>query len=327
MEEIKKYQVCIRCYTYNQALYISDALESFVIQKTNFPFVIVVVDDASSDGEQEVIRDFINKNFNVHDQATSYTRDTDLANIMYAQHSTNKNCYIAAILLKHNLYKEPDKKSVLVDEWRNQSKYEALCEGDDWWLSDEKLQRQFDILENHPEVDMCACGTSCFKDGKIQRHITPSSDERILSVEEVILGGGGYLGTNSLMHRVSLLHDGMKFWRCLYLDYFNQIHGALRGGVYYLPEYMAAYRLASQGSWTNMMKREQKKRFFHSERVIEALNMFERETNYRYHEAVERKKMVIYQDMFKKGLKNHFLFNNLSFSEKIKMAIDIIKNR
>jgi hypothetical protein len=55
--------------------------------------------------------------------------------------------------------------------------------------------------------------------------------------------------------------------------------------------------------------------------------MFERETNYRYHEAVERKKMVIYQDMFKKGLKNHFLFNNLSFSEKIKMAIDIIKNR
>ena len=210
MEEIKKYQVCIRCYTYNQALYISDALESFVIQKTSFPFVIVVVDDASSDGEQEVIRDFINKNFNVHDQATSYTRDTDLANIMYAQHSTNKNCYIAAILLKHNLYKEPDKKSVLVDEWRNQSKYEALCEGDDWWLSDEKLQRQFDILENHPEVDMCACGTSCFKDGKIQRHITPSSDERILSVEEVILGGGGYLGTNSLMHRVSLLHDGMK---------------------------------------------------------------------------------------------------------------------
>ena len=127
MEEIKKYQVCIRCYTYNQALYISDALESFVIQKTNFPFVIVVVDDASSDGEQEVIRDFINKNFDIHDKATSYTRDTDLANVMYAQHSTNKNCYIAAILLKNNLYKEPDKKSVLVDEWRNQSKYEALC--------------------------------------------------------------------------------------------------------------------------------------------------------------------------------------------------------
>lgn len=325
MEEIKKYQVCIRCYTYNQALYISDALESFVIQKTNFPFVIVVVDDASSDGEQEVIRDFINKNFNVHDQATSYTRDTDLANIIYAQHSTNKNCYIAAILLKHNLYKEPDKKSVLVDEWRNQSKYEALCEGDDWWLSDEKLQRQFDILENHPEIDMCACGTSCFKDGKIQRHITPSSDERILSVEEVILGGGGYLGTNSLMHRVSLLHDGVKYWKTFYLDFFNQIHGALRGGIYYISECMAAYRLVSQGSWRDRMKGERKKYFFHVERINETLNLLDRETEFKYHEYIERRKIINYRSMFVNGLRNHFLFEVLSFSDKIKLSSLIFK--
>ena len=325
MEEVKKYQVCIRCYTYNHALYISDALESFVIQKTNFPFVIVVVDDASTDGEQDVIRDYLNNNFNVHDKTISYTKETDLANVMYAQHSTNKKCYIAAVLLKNNLYKEPDKKSVLVDEWRCQSKYEALCEGDDWWLSNEKLQKQFDILENHQEVDMCACGTSCFNDGNIQRSITPSSDERILSVEEVIMGGGGFLGTSSLMQRVSLLHDDMQFWRSFYLDYFNQIHGALRGGVYYLPECMAAYRLVSQGSWRDRMKEEYKKRFFHSERVIGTLNIFEKETDYRYHEEVVRIKMMIYQKMFKNGIKNHFLFERLSLSEKIKMVSFLFK--
>ena len=325
MEEVKKYQVCVRCFTYNQALYISDALESFVIQKTNFPFVIIVVDDASTDGEQKIIRDYINNNFNVHDKTISYTKETDLANVMYAQHSTNKNCYIAAILLKTNLYKDPDKKHLLVNEWRKQCKYEALCEGDDWWISDEKLQRQFDVLEKHPEVDMCACGTSCFKDGIIKRYINPSSEERILSIEEVILGGGGFLGTNSLMQRVSLLRDETLFWRNMYLDYIAQIHGALRGGIYYIPDNLSAYRLSAEGSWSKSMEGDRKKYFFHVERIIETLNILDKETKYKYHAEIEKKKIINYRSMFIHGLRTHLLFDVLSFSDKIKLISQIFK--
>ena len=67
------------------------------------------------------------------------------------------------------------------------------------------------------------------------------------------------------------------------------------------------------------MNVEHKSRFFHSERVIETLNIFERETDCRYHEIVERMKMSIYQNMFKNGIKNHLLFDGLSLPEKIKM--------
>lgn len=52
---MSNFLVSIRCTTYNQSSYINDALDGFVMQQTSFPFLALVVDDASTDGEQEVI--------------------------------------------------------------------------------------------------------------------------------------------------------------------------------------------------------------------------------------------------------------------------------
>ena len=57
------YLVAIRCLTYNQSAYVTETLNGFVMQQTNFPFVAMVVDDASTDGEPKVLRDYFNKNF------------------------------------------------------------------------------------------------------------------------------------------------------------------------------------------------------------------------------------------------------------------------
>lgn len=328
MEEIK-YPVCIRCYTFNQSKYILEALNSFVIQKTNFPFVIVVVDDASTEGEQDVIRRYIKENFNIKDSGVSYERDTELSQIIYAQHSQNFNCYIAAVLLKKNLYKEKEKKSAIVDEWRLQSKYEAICEGDDWWISDNKLQRQFDILESHPEIDMCACGAIRMREGKIDGYIQPSKKERILTTEETILGGGGFLATNSLMNRVRILNDDYHFWKKLGLDYFNQIHGSLKGGVYYIPECMAAYRVCSEGSWTSNMNKNKEVQFFHISKVQETLLLLNEETAYKYDECIKTKLYKNYMSMYILGLSNNLFSKTLkdhSFKKKMKILYLTIKN-
>ena len=53
------YKLCVVCMTYNHAPYIEDALKGFAIQKTNFPFMILACDDASTDGEQDVIKNYI----------------------------------------------------------------------------------------------------------------------------------------------------------------------------------------------------------------------------------------------------------------------------
>ena len=125
-----KYLVCVRCYTYNQSRYITDALNGFVMQQTSFPFVCTIVDDASNDGEQETIKQFVEDNFDVHDISVAYEKDTDYGHIMFAQNKTNKNCFFAVIYLKENHYSQRKGKARYLIEWNN-AKYMALCEGDD----------------------------------------------------------------------------------------------------------------------------------------------------------------------------------------------------
>ena len=62
-EQGEKYMVCTRCFTYNQAPYIVDAMNGFAMQETTFPVVSLIVDDASTDGEPDVIRKYISENF------------------------------------------------------------------------------------------------------------------------------------------------------------------------------------------------------------------------------------------------------------------------
>lgn len=157
MEEKEyKYMVAVQCMTFNQSKYILDALNGFVMQQTNFPYVVMVVDDASTDGEQEVIRKFVSEQFDTNDASVAYEKETDYAHITYAQHKTNKNCYIAILYLKENHYSQRKPKMPYLAEWRDYVKYEALCEGDDYWIHPQKLQMQVDFLEENREYSMCS---------------------------------------------------------------------------------------------------------------------------------------------------------------------------
>ena len=58
---VDKVLVSIWCTTYNHELYIRDALEGFLMQKTSFPYEIVIHDDASTDGTARIIREYERK--------------------------------------------------------------------------------------------------------------------------------------------------------------------------------------------------------------------------------------------------------------------------
>lgn len=155
-EKNYQYMVGVQCMTFNQSRYILDTLNGFVMQQTNFPFVIMVVDDASTDGEQEVIAKYISEQFDTADSSVAYEKKTDYAHISYAQHKTNKNCYIAVLYLKENLYSQgkSEDKLLFLSEWRDNIKYETLCEGDDYWIHPQKLQIQVDFLEKNEEYGL-----------------------------------------------------------------------------------------------------------------------------------------------------------------------------
>ncbi|MBQ3738532.1 MAG: glycosyltransferase [Bacteroidales bacterium] len=144
----------VSCMTFNQSAYITDALNGFVMQQTSFPFVCTIVDDASTDGEQEVIREYMEEYFDMQDGSIAYDKDTDYGRVFFARHKNNRNCYFAVVCLKENHYKKKSKTRYIVD-WRN-TKYVAICEGDDYWTDPLKLQKQVEFMEEHEECSVCS---------------------------------------------------------------------------------------------------------------------------------------------------------------------------
>ncbi len=128
-QDTRPIMVAIKCITYNHEPYIRQCLEGFVMQKTNFRFVAIVHDDASTDGTADIIREFEEKYPDIikpiYETENQYSkRDGSLGRIM--NEATNATG----------------------------AKYIALCEGDDYWIDPLKLQKQVDFLEGNPEYGL-----------------------------------------------------------------------------------------------------------------------------------------------------------------------------
>lgn len=162
MNEISSFLVRTFCATYNHESYITDALKGFVMQETTFPVVYTIVDDASTDRTAEVIREFVKENFALQDTSVAYEKDTDYGHVTFARHKTNTNCYFAVIYLKENHYSQKKSKAPYLTEWMD-TKYIALCEGDDYWTDPLKLQKQVEILEKDNAISAVVTN-SCIVD-------------------------------------------------------------------------------------------------------------------------------------------------------------------
>ena len=162
MNKEYQYMVATRCYTYNHAPYIEDALRGFVMQETSFPVVSIIVDDASTDGEPVIIRQYLSENFH----SPFRSEETDDYFLICANHKTNANCSFVVLLLKYNHYNIKKAKLPYLAEWLDNAKYHALCEGDDYWIDPLKLQKQVDYMEQHPETGVVHAKAKVFNQGK-----------------------------------------------------------------------------------------------------------------------------------------------------------------
>ena len=98
------FKLIVRCFTFNQVNYIREAMDGFTMQQTSFPYLCVIVDDASTDNEPEIISDYLKKNFNLYDNQTTRREETDDYIMTFAQHCKNPNCFFAVYLMKYNHY-------------------------------------------------------------------------------------------------------------------------------------------------------------------------------------------------------------------------------
>lgn len=140
--------VSVICHTYNQSAYIQDAMNGFTMQQTSFPYVCCVIDDASTDGEPEVINRYLEEHFDLEDSSIVRYEETDDYKLCYVRHKTNKNCFFAVFWLKYNHFGKKSKR-IYYKCYVENVRYIAVCEGDDYWIDENKLQRQVDFLDTH----------------------------------------------------------------------------------------------------------------------------------------------------------------------------------
>ena len=119
------YKLSVIFITYNHAQYVEKALMSVINQKTDFPFEVVVGDDCSTDGTQDILKRIASGhpevNLNLRSENTGGRPTLNV-------YETTKKCT---------------------------GQYLAYLEGDDFWTDDHKLQKQVDFLEDHPEYTAC----------------------------------------------------------------------------------------------------------------------------------------------------------------------------
>lgn len=268
-----KFKVCVRCFTFNQAKYITDALNGFTMQQTDFPFVCCIVDDASTDGEQQVIMKYVQEHFDMSDASVSYRKETDYADITYAQHKANKNCYFAVLLLKENHYSQRKDKMPYLSEWRDNTEYEALCEGDDYWIHPKKLQMQVDFLEANPEYTISHTSVNYFyeyvnkliyyRDVEIN---TPLNQNGIVPLESI-------LSADYRVQTLSVVFRRVAYIRLIEMDPFLYQGGyfmmgdtqlwfglAMLGKVHFLKEVTGIYR-RNPNSFSNQIELKKRNRF------------------------------------------------------------------
>ena len=218
--------LAIRCLVYNHEPYLRDCLEGFVMQKTNFRFVAIVHDDCSTDNSASIIREYAEK---------------------------YPDIFIPIFEIENQYSKHDGSLRRIVDDAVNITgcKYVAMCEGDDYWTDPNKLQKQVDFLESHPEYNICFhnvkvldIATGQIGDDTITRDVPGTS-----GIEE--LAKGNYIHTPSVVFRKNQDLDNVyqKFGQSQPGDYVRWMLCAEKGKIWKMEEPMAVYRVGS-GIWS-----------------------------------------------------------------------------
>lgn len=266
----KDCELTVYCRVYNHKEYIEDALQGFVNQTTNFNYKVLLIDDASNDGTNDILIDYQSK----------YPEIFHL------------------IIACNNFYANP-KKMYILNEIKKKfvdGKYIAFCEGDDYWIDDNKLQKQYDYLELNTDCTLYL-HNAIVEDCNIDSEYIMLRDIEtgILKMQDIILQPNGIYPTASMVMRkeISILDD---FWaECGVGDWPIQLKAACQGYVYYSSECMSVYRYMHSSSWSCKIYSNLQSRYIHFSKISYLLNRVNKFTNYKYSEEIYVKIMSFYQ--------------------------------
>jgi len=216
--------------TYNQGEYIAQTIEGILMQETDFDFELIIANDCSPDNTDEVIKHYID----THPKGSC---------IRYFRHEKN-------IGMMHNF-------AFALQQC--QGKYIAICEGDDYWTDPHKVQKQVDVMEQHPDV-VITYHDACKVDAEgnmLSEGMLPEKRKRDFSADE--LKTGIWVLTQSMCIR-NIMHEYPKSFYKVYNGdtFYTSLLGNYGRGMYVHGIKPTCYRVHETGVWSMKSSAERK---------------------------------------------------------------------
>lgn len=240
--------VSIKCLVFNHEPYLRQCLDGFVMQKTDFPFEAIVHDDASTDGSAAIIREYAEKYPDI----------------------------IKPIYETENQYSKKDGSLSKIMNTACKGKFIAICEGDDYWIDPQKLQKQVSFLEAHPDYTMCVTEAKVLVPNNEYVEWNTFCEDCTISTDDIIsnVAGKHLIQTCTFLYRAKI-HDEWPDVNtlCCVGDLPLFITCALKGKVYYLACRTAVYRKSfANGSWSSRVSQlYYKKRIAIGKNIVDTL--------------------------------------------------------
>lgn len=280
----KEIKVSICCHAYNHEKYIAQTLQGFVSQITDFRFEIIVHDDASTDNTQNIIQEYV-----------------DLYPDLFIP-----------IYETENQYSKEKQRITQVMGPKVKGKYVAFCEGDDYWIDEYKLQKQYDILEKNPDCSICVHGVKLiWEDGTeldkadsesiIPRKaykLSPGIIEKDQIADALWIQGVYPFHTSGYFIRKRAVEDlfngNVEFVKFMNGDMAILCLGLMNGKFFFLGDIMSYRRVGVPGSWsTRMNAADIQTTINHAKNQIIAGKKFDEFSNYQFHEYIHQHLLVL----------------------------------
>jgi glycosyltransferase involved in cell wall biosynthesis len=211
-KNIYPFKVSVSIITYNQAEFIEKAVDSVLAQNTDFSYEIIIGDDCSTDGSREILLDYQER---------------------YPE------------LIKLHMHKE---RGEGIAGWKNnitniesaQGKYLAFLDGDDYWMSEDKLQKQVAFMDAHPEYTLCF-HDSFFDDVNdsqkgyfISERYFSLRKDNTLTISDFLKKNLVAPSSSTLYRRDDILPLPDWFWEVYMADYFLELLATQKGPAKYI---------------------------------------------------------------------------------------------
>lgn len=213
--------VSIICYTYNHVNYIKDALNSFLMQRTNFPFEIIVHDDCSNDGTTKIIEEYFKQYPNI------------IVPILQSE-----NQWSQGIMPRKFTYPKV------------RGKYLAICEGDDYWIKSNKLSEQVESFASG--ISLVFHNAIRVQDGLIiDTSYYPEKNKPLEGYNSYQMVKGSKIPTASALMLSKPILNISHLPNIINGDHFLWAILALEGKAKFINKPWSIYRHHTEGVWSN----------------------------------------------------------------------------